>query len=428
MAIATGKKSNSRKNENVFPTDFQWGIATSAFQIEGSPHADWTTWDPDLERVPNITDHYNRYRQDLCLLKELGVNSYRFSIEWSRIQPQDGIWNEEAIAHYQDVINILRSYNIEPMVTLHHFTNPSWFIERSPWHRTASIEKFLRFTEKMASTLKNVRYWITFNEPYVILLGGYLEGCTPPGIQDVPKSLHALKNIFTCHGKAYDLIHNYVPDAQVSLSHNMSVFAPWKKWNPLDRALKKTANFFYNHSIIDAFRTGNFVIKFPFSRPIEIEIPIKGKLDFFGVNYYTRIHLRFNPLKRMGVELRHLDIDGHGLTNIGWEIHPRGIEKVLRYASRLQVPLIITENGIATHDSEKKVNYMKRHVDMLERCLKNGLDIRGYYYWTLIDNYEWLNGLDTRFGLYRVDFKTLQRHPTSAAAYYSYLIHSRSQL
>ena len=324
-------------------------------------------------------------------------------------------WDEEAIAHYQEIIDILRRYNIEPMVTLHHFTHPRWFMERRPWHRTASIEQFLRFTEMMVSTLKGVRYWITFNEPYVILLGGYLEGCTPPGLQDPPRSLAALKNIFTCHGKAYDIIHQYVPDAQVSIAHNMSVFAPWKKWNPLDRLLKKTANYFYNHSVINAFKTGIFIVKFPFSRPIEIEVPIKDKIDFFGVNYYTRIHLRFNPFKKMGVELRHVDIDGHGLTNLGWEIHPRGLAKVLRYASRLNVPLIITENGIATHDSEEKVKYMKRHVDVVERCLKDGLDIKGYYYWTLIDNYEWLQGFDARFGLYRVDFDTFERSPTHAA-------------
>jgi beta-glucosidase len=431
LEITTEKNTAGQREygkKAVFPPDFHWGVATSAFQLEGSPNSDWATWDPTLAKTPNITDHYNLYRQDLRLLKELGVNSYRFSIEWSRIEPQENVWAEDAIAHYQDIIDILRSYNIEPMITLHHFSNPRWFSELTPWHQTSSIDKFLRFTEMMVSRLKGVRYWITFNEPYVILLGGYLDGCTPPGLQDVPSALRALKNIFTCHGRAYDIIHKYVPNAQVSLSHNMSVFAPWKKWNPFDRLLKKTANRFYNHSIIDAFLTGIFVVKFPFSRPIKIEVPIKDKLDFFGVNYYTRIHLRFNPFKKMGVELCHVDIDGHGLTNIGWEIHPRGIEKVLRYASRLRVPLMITENGIATHDSEEKVKYMKRHVDMIERCLRNGLDVRGYYYWTLIDNYEWLIGLDARFGLYRVDFETLKRFPTSAAAYYTYLIQSRSSL
>ncbi len=412
----------------IFPNDFQWGVATSAFQLEGSPHADWTAWDPVLAERPLITDHYRRFREDLMLLKDLGVNSYRFSLEWSRIQPREDTWDEEAIAHYQEIIDIVRSYKIEPMVTLHHFTNPAWFQTRSPWHRSLSIEKFLRYAERMANTLTGVRFWLTFNEPYVILLGGYMDGCTPPGMRDIPRSLLALKHIFTAHGKAYDIIHTAVPDAQVSMAHNMSVFAAWKKWNPLDRLLKKTANYFYNHSIINAFQTGVFIIKFPFSRPVEIEIPIKGKLDFFGINYYTRVHLRFNPFKKMGVELKYNDRDGHGMTNMGWEIHPRGLEKVLRYASRIDLPLYITENGIASHDTEEKVKYMKKHVDVVERCLRDGLNVKGYYYWTLLDNYEWLQGLDARFGLYRVDFETLTRSPTFAVNYYAYLIQSRSAL
>jgi beta-glucosidase len=413
--------------KTAFPKDFQWGVATSAFQLEGSPNADWAAWDPVLRKFPRVTGHYDLFREDLRLLKDLGVNAYRFSLEWSRIQPREDTWDEEAIAHYQELIDMLYSADIEPMVTLHHFTNPRWFSERHPWHRSSSVEKFLRYAEMMASTLKGARYWITFNEPYVILIGGYLDGCTPPGLRDVPRSLMALKNIFTCHGKAYDIIHRSVPGARVSLAHNMSVFAPWKKWNPLDRLLKKTANYFYNHSLINAFQTGVFVVKFPFSRAVELEVPIKDKLDFLGVNYYTRIHLRFNPFRKMGVELRYLDCEGHGLTNLGWEVHSRGLAKVLRYASRLNLPMIVTENGIAAHDSEEKVKYMKRHVDVIERCLKEGLDVRGYYYWTLMDNYEWLQGFDTRFGLYQVDFETLQRTPTSAASYYAYLIQSRSK-
>jgi beta-glucosidase len=135
--------------------------------------------------------------------------------------------------------------------------------------------------------------------------------------------------------------------------------------------------------------------------------------------------MRFNPFRKMGVELRHSDIDGYGLTDMGWEIHPNGLEKVLKYASKLKVPIIITENGIATRNDRKKIKFMKRHVDVLEHCIQNGIDVKGYFYWSLIDNYEWLQGLDARFGLYRVNFKTLERIPTKAATYYSYLIKSR---
>ncbi len=411
--------------EKIFPDNFLWGVATSAFQLEGSPYADWASWDALLDTKPDVTNHYALYKEDLNLLKDLGVNAYRFSLEWSRIQPREHAWDDSAIAHYQEVVDILVKNNIEPIVTLHHFTHPIWFIKKYPWHEAASIEKFLLFIERIVSTLKGIRHWITFNEPYVLILGGYFEGCTPPGIKDVSLGVKALKNILTSHGKAYDIIHSHIPDAKVSVAHNMAALAPWRIWNPLDSLLSRIAKHFYNHSLIDAFLTGTLHIKFPFKKAIEIVVPIKDKLDFFGVNYYTRIHMRFNPFKKMGVELRHRDIDGYGLTDMGWEIHPHGLEKVLRYASKLEVPLIITENGIATHDSEKKIKFMKRHVDVLERCIKDGIDVRGYFYWSLIDNYEWLQGLDARFGLYRVDFDTLKRRPTNAAAYYSYLIKSR---
>jgi beta-glucosidase len=367
------------------------------------------------------------YKEDLSLLRDLGVNAYRFSIEWSRIQPKEKVWDDSVIAHYQDIIDILRSYNVEPMVTLHHFTHPLWFIKKYPWHEDASVNRFLEFVERAVSSFKDVSYWITFNEPYVLLLGGYLEGCMPPGIKDPALALKALKNILSCHAKAYDIIHDKLPQAKVSIAHNMAALSPWSRWNPFDRALAKMAKYFYNHSVIDAFLTGKVRIKFPFRKETVIDVPVLGKLDFFGVNYYTRLHIRFNPFKKMAVELRHLDIGGFGLTDLGWEIHPYGLEKVLRYASRLKVPLIITENGIATHNAQKKIAFMRKHVDAVERSIKNGIDVRGYFYWSLIDNYEWLQGLDARFGLYTVDFKTMKRKATNAAAYYSYLIRSRSE-
>ncbi|MBF0505426.1 MAG: family 1 glycosylhydrolase [Nitrospirae bacterium] len=409
---------------------FLWGVATSAFQLEGSPHADWASWDTILTERPNVTSHYTLYKEDLNLLKDLGVNSYRFSVEWSRIQPRENVWDDASLAHYQEIVDILLQNNIEPMVTIHHFTHPLWFIKKYPWHEDSSIEKFMRFAEKVVATLKGVRYWITFNEPYVLLLGGYLEGCMPPGIRDSSLAVRALQNILVCHGKAYDMIHahaaNYGITPMVSVAHNMAALAPWKRYSPLDRLLAKIVKYFYNHSLLDAFLTGYLRVKFPFKNEIRIQVPIQNKLDFFGVNYYTRVHIRFNPFKKMCLELRHMDIDGYGLTDMGWEVHPRGLEKVLRYASKLKVPLIITENGIATHDGQTKIKYMSRHVEAVEKSIRDGIDVRGYFYWTLIDNYEWLQGLDARFGLYRVDFDTMERKPTNAAAYYAYIIKSRS--
>ncbi|MCG6551134.1 MAG: family 1 glycosylhydrolase [Candidatus Magnetominusculus sp. LBB02] len=405
---------------------FLWGVATSAFQLEGSPHADWSSWDTILSEKPEITNHYELYRKDLLLLNDLGVNAYRFSLEWSRIQPHERTWDETAIAHYVEIIETLVKSGITPMLTLHHFTNPLWFAKKYPWHEDASVDIFLAYVKKIVAVVKDVQYWITFNEPYVLIIAGYFEGCIPPATCSTQLGVKALVNILKAHAAAYDIIHAACPNAKVSVAHNMAALAPWSKWNPLDNLLARFARHFYNQSLIDAFATGQLRLKLPFKEQMRFSVPIKGKLDFFGVNYYTRIHMRFNPFKKMGVEMRHLDIDGHGLTDMGWEIYPRGLQKMLKFASTLNVPLIITENGIATKDSHTKIQFIKRHIDLVEHCkIKHGLDIRGYFYWSLIDNYEWLNGLDARFGLYKVNFETLERTPTSAATYYSYIIKNR---
>ncbi|MCL5024391.1 MAG: family 1 glycosylhydrolase [Nitrospirae bacterium] len=201
-----------------FPEDFLWGVATSAFQLEGSPYADWTSWDSILSEKPEVTNYYNLYKEDLALLNELWVNAYRFSLEWSRIQPRENVWDERALSHYQEIINILVNNNIEPMVTLHHFTHPLWFIKKYPWHEDASVEYFSRYVEKVLTELKGVRYWITFNEPCVLLLGGYLEGCMPPGKRDASLAVEAVRNILACHGRAYEMIHGKASDAMVSVA------------------------------------------------------------------------------------------------------------------------------------------------------------------------------------------------------------------
>jgi len=419
------KSSFPKKNSNK---KFLWGVATSAFQLEGSPYADWSTWDSVLNLNPKVTNHYELYEEDIRLMKTLGINAYRFSIEWSRIQPLEDSWNSSVVKHYQRIIDMLNNYEITPMVTIHHFTHPVWFITKYPWHKKSSIDKFIKYVDRLTEEIRGINYWITFNEPYLLILGGYLEGCIPPGIKDLKLAIMALKNILSCHGIIYNILHQKNKESMVSIAHNMAVFTPWIKWNPFDRLLSKIAKRFYNHSIIEGFQSGRIVLKLPTLKAFKIGVPIKGKLDFFGINYYTRVHIRFNPLKKFVIELRHRDIDGHGLTDMGWEVYPKGLKKVLNYASVLNVPIIITENGIATRNNYKKMKFIKTHVDVLEEAIQEGIDVRGYFYWSLIDNYEWLHGLDARFGLYKVDFKNYRRIPTEAASFYSYLIKSRNQL
>ena len=163
---------------------FLWGVATSAFQIEGSSFADWTDWDHLARTIPGMTGHYERFRDDVALLRSLGVNAYRFSVEWSRIQPREGIWDETAIEHYRALVDELLASGIEPVLTLHHNTHPAWFHESTPWYGERGAERFAAFTRRVVDAIPEVKTWITFNEPMVMLLGGYLDGCLPPGMRD----------------------------------------------------------------------------------------------------------------------------------------------------------------------------------------------------------------------------------------------------
>lgn len=405
------------------PKTFFFGVATSAFQLEGSPYADWQAYDDFFVNTPKAVNHYNLYKQDLILLKKLGINAYRFSIEWSRIQPSEDIFNIAVLNHYQKIIDELLLNNIEPFLTIHHFTHPIWFIKNYPWHKDDSVDKFCLYVEKLIKNIKGVKYWITFNEPYILLLGGYLDGCMPPNIKNKELAQRAIENILIAHSKLYDIIHEQVDKPYVGIAHNMVVFKPYRSHNRLDIALARIAKRFYNFSIINAFLSGHLSVKLPFSKSYEVDLPIKDKLDFFGINYYTRIFLKFNPfnIKNKFIDIVYQDRGG-GLSDMGWEIYPKGLLKVLKYASKLRIPLIITENGIATSDDFKKILFIKAHLKILRDAITSGIDVKGYFYWSLIDNYEWFVGLNAKFGLFRVDEKTFKREPTLSAAFYAYLI------
>jgi beta-glucosidase len=408
-------------------TEFLWGVATSAFQIEGSPHADWTEWDPLAAAQPTMTGHYERFREDIALLRELGVNAYRFSVEWSRIQPRERVWDGAAIEHYRQLVDELLASGIEPVLTLHHNTHPRWFHESAPWHGPEAAERYAAYVRRMVEALPDVKTWITFNEPMIMLLGGYVDGCLPPGLRDRAAAPRALTGVLDAHARAHAIIHERIPEARVGIAHNMAAFAPLRRWHPLDRMLARVGHRGFNLALLDAFRTGRTRFVLPFARPVSITAPVRGTLDFLGVNYYQRLHLGFRLLggHTRCLEVQHRDRGGHGLTDMGWEEHPEGLAAVLREAAAVGVPLMLTENGIATTDDARKISFIRRHLAVLDAARREGVDIRGYFYWSLTDTYEWLHGLHKRFGLYRMDWRTLERIPTPAAAYYAALVRER---
>ena len=347
---------------------FLWGVATSAFQIEGSPHADWTGWDPLARAQPGMTGHYERFREDVALLRELGVNAYRFSVEWSRIQPREGVWDDAAIEHYRRWSTNCSRAASSRCSRCTTTPTPRWFHESTPWHGGQAAERFAAFVQRVVDALPDVKTWITFNEPMVMLLGGYLDGCLPPGMRDRAAAPRALAGVLDAHARAYAIIHERIPGAQVGIAHNMAAFAPLRRWHPLDRLLARLGRRGFNLAILEAFRTGRTRFALPFARPVSITAPVRGTLDFLGVNYYQRLHLRFRLPRRASrcLEVVHRDRSGCGLTDMGWEEHPEGLAAVLREAAAVGVPLMLTENGIATADDARKISFIRRHVEVLD--------------------------------------------------------------
>lgn len=412
-----------------FGKDFLFGVATSAYQIEGDNYCDWTEWErkrrffrkSKLSSCGKAADHWKRYIEDFFLLKELGVNAYRFSVEWSRIEPKPGEWNEDALQRYLDMVVLLKKLNIKPMVTLHHFTNPIWLHTDFPWYSEKSIERFEKFAEKVVLTLKDyVKYWITFNEPIVFLIWGYIDGKMPPGLKSLKRAYHALKNMLLAHKCAYDIINHFCgSDAKVSIAHNMMQVTPAFRFNPLDRLLCSHIDRFYNWMLVDAFAQNEIDFSFPTTRKRTIKLNLKDTINFWGINYYTRMHFRFSLSKPLLFSFVPKRRPEHNLSDIGWEIFPEGMEPVLKKVySKLSLPIIITENGIADRKDEKRISYIKAHLEVLKKCQKN-IPIKGYFYWSFLDNYEWLSGFKPRFGLFEVDYDTLKRTKRKSAFFFS---------
>ncbi len=413
-----------------FPDGFTFGVATAAYQVEGGIENDWSEWerqgrltDPAM-RCGRAVDHWNRYDEDLQLARSIGATAFRISLEWARIEPSPGGVDEAAVEAYRARILKMKAAGLRPVVTLHHFTHPTWFHRLSPWHAPGSVEAFRRYAKVCARILEGVEglMIIPFNEPMVLLLAGYLQGVFPPGISDGPKTVAALVNLLRSHAVAREELLQRVPGALFGTSQNVLALAPDRPWHPLDRVLTHLGRDAYNHAALRALRTGELRLFMPgvasVRRRIEEIDPAGGAIDFVGLNYYARAHLRFVPRPPF-LDFRYRDRSGLGLTDIGWEEYPPGLTHLLLEAQRAYgLPLWITENGLDDRTGARRPAYLHRHLAALLDAVAQGADVRGYLHWSLVDNFEWLEGFGPRFGLFRVDFDTLERSPTPACAYF----------
>jgi beta-glucosidase len=400
-----------------------WGVATSAYQVEGAAENDWTEWE-GLERLKvrgtrcgRASGHRERWRADFELLPSLAANAYRYSLERSQIEPEPGVFCEEKLAAERERVEALVRLGVAPCVTLSHYTHPRWFWARGGWEDSGSIPEFGKFAGAVARALgPAVPIWVTLNEPVVILLGGYMDGQIPPGRRGFPAAARAFENMLRAHVEAAAAIRAHAPGARIGIAHNMLEFAPDRPGRMLDRRLAHAGDRLYNLALLQAVATGDLDWPFPGEGRIRTRIPgLPAANDYIGVNYYSRVHIRFRGRPGKIAEFFYRDPAGLGLTDTGWEVHPHGFDRVLREAASTGLPIIVTENGMATSDDRRRTDFLREHVLVLTQRRAAGTRIDGYFYWSLLDNFEWLEGFRPRFGLYEVDYATYARRRRPSA-------------
>jgi beta-glucosidase len=431
-------------------TGFLWGAATSSHQIEGeNRHNDWWQWEQEGHidggaRSGRATDHWNRFREDLALAASLGLNSYRFSVEWSRIEPEPGRWNREAIEWYRELIAECERLGLVPMLTLHHFTSPRWFAERGGFTWSEAPARFATYVRYVARELgASVPLWCTFNEPMVLVSGTYL-GQFMPSARFSPKDASlACHHLLRAHVLGYDLLHAELGSRQsrrgpwkdlpisVGIAHNMLDFLPARSLHPIERVIAFAFWRVYNQAWLDAItgRKQRFGVPglMPFARPV-LEALGRRTCDFIGVNYYTKAYVEWCPREAVPENPASLPIGvafgkrKEEVSDLGWAIHPEGFHRVLMFAHRYGLPIYVTENGIADREDRRRPAYLRSHLQAVARAIRDGADIRGYYHWSLLDNFEWIKGFGPRFGLFRVDYATFERTPTRSAELYREII------
>jgi len=403
------------------PKGFLWGTATSAHQIEGGNHNDWTRFEQEPghvargEKSGRAVDHWNRMAQDVALMSALRANAYRFSVEWSRVEPADGTWDEPAWERYGDLLRALEEARITPMVTLLHFTLPRWIADRGGVAAPDFPARFARFAAEAARRLgPRVDLWCVLNEPNVQMYLGYVVGTWPPGRQSPAEAVKAFEGLLRSHALAARVLRAGDPGAQVGVAINLVDFEPASRWSLPDWLASRLSADAFDWAFYDSIRSGRIRFKTPGFPSIDDPLPaLQDSADWFGVNYYTRHLIRFAPRAVGFVSVR----PGPGAQNdLGWEIRPEGLLRLLRAASsRYRLPLYVTENGIADAAGNRRGAYVRSHVYALERALAEGIPVRGYFHWSLLDNFEWAEGFAPRFGLYRVDYSTLDRSPAGGA-------------
>jgi beta-glucosidase len=408
-----------------FPRGFLWGTATASHQVEGNnTNNNWWAWEQEPGRILQghksglACDWWNgRWREDLDRAAQGGQNAHRLSIEWSRIQPAPDRWDEDALDRYREILRGLHERGLTPMVTLHHFTDPLWLTEMGGWENELVVGYFEKYVSKAVEALREyASMWVTINEPNVYTVSGYVLGDFPGGKQDIGTALQVLTNMVRGHAAAYRAIHSLQPGAQVGVAINYRGFQAAKSWFPLDHLAAGLQSRSFNDLFPCTLRDG--VLKLAVWRK---RIPeAKGTQDFVGINYYTVDRVAFNLRNYQQLFARRFYPQGADLSDTGFiSNEPEGMFAALKWGLQFNLPIYVTENGVEDQDDHLRPRYLARHIHQVWRGVNFNWAVRGYFHWSLVDNFEWERGWTQRFGLWELNVETQARRKRPSADLYA---------
>lgn len=391
--------------KNVFPKNFYWGASTASHQVEGGTVNQWSEWElahaselahTAKKRLQHVisdwdsiaaqatrpenyvsgrgVDHYRRYKTDFKIAKKLNFNAFRFSIEWSRLEPEEGVWDEEVVEHYRGYIRELRSQGLEPFLNLWHWTMPTWFVAKGEFKKGKNLKHWRRFVQKVADEYsEDLKYIITLNEPNNYAVFGYLIAEWPPTQRSPLNFMRVYYNLVRAHRQAYKIIHKVSPTIQVGLAPAMANIQSKRTNNIVDMVATGVMRYGWNWWFVNR---------------------VRRQLDFVGFNYY------FSDYYRAGV----IDNPDAPKNDLGWYMEPEGLHPLLtRVWAHYKKPIFITENGVADSKDQYRKWWIEESLVAMERALSEGVDLRGYFHWSLLDNFEWKYGWWPKFGLISVD-------------------------
>jgi beta-glucosidase len=420
----------------LFPDGFLWGTATAAHQVEGNnTNNDWWAFEQQPDSIWHgdqsglACDWWRNAEIDFNLMAEMGHNTHRLSVEWSRIEPQEGIFDAAAIHRYREMLTYARQKGLEPMVTLHHFSSPLWLAQKGGWHNPAAIDSFRRFVRHTVEQLGDlVTLWCTINEPSVYAVLGYLFGELAPGEKSLPRCLQVLAHMLQAHGAAYRVIHALDGSAQVGLVKNIPYFEALDPGDVLSAGTAKLLDHIFNETVLSAVKDGR--LRLPLGLGLSTHGPLVDSLDFLGVNFYTRERVSFRRQGNGRLSLLQptpgAPVSDYGRNGTYGEIYPEGMYHVLERAAKLGKPIYVTENGLPDHDDDQRPCFLLTHLAQVQRAIASGVDVRGYYHWSFTDNFEWAEGWDLRFGLVALNQETQARTPRPSARLYQEIIRANA--